>query len=108
MSTRVPKGHLWLEGDNPTRSQDSRQFGPVPFGLIRGRALCKVCFNWSMCIGFASAAHFDHICRLNKSVSTYSHHADYTLKGREFSLDYVSLNIWLFVNQDWTDYQFWA
>lgn len=25
----VPYGHLWLEGDNPDSSQDSRDFGPV-------------------------------------------------------------------------------
>ncbi|XP_063233387.1 mitochondrial inner membrane protease subunit 1 [Bacillus rossius redtenbacheri] len=38
----VPRGHVWLEGDNYGNSSDSRQFGPVPEGLIRGRAVCKV------------------------------------------------------------------
>ncbi|PJF17253.1 hypothetical protein PSACC_02931 [Paramicrosporidium saccamoebae] len=39
---QVPKGHIWIEGDNSTKSHDSRDFGPVPYGLLRGKALCKV------------------------------------------------------------------
>ncbi|XP_071452624.1 mitochondrial inner membrane protease subunit 1 [Hetaerina americana] len=38
----VPRGYVWLEGDNNSNSTDSRDYGPVPQGLIRGRALCKV------------------------------------------------------------------
>ncbi|TSM20269.1 Mitochondrial inner membrane protease subunit 1 [Bagarius yarrelli] len=37
----VPRGHVWLEGDNLQNSTDSRSYGPVPYGLIRGR----VCFK---------------------------------------------------------------
>lgn len=37
----VPPGHLWLEGDNPSHSTDSREYGPVPMALIRGRILCR-------------------------------------------------------------------
>jgi inner membrane protease subunit 1 len=38
----VPKGHVWLEGDNRTESHDSRAYGPVPKGLITGRVFMKI------------------------------------------------------------------
>ncbi|XP_056641355.1 mitochondrial inner membrane protease subunit 1 [Diorhabda sublineata] len=38
----VPIGHVWLEGDNSYNSLDSRSYGPVPQGLIKSRAVCKV------------------------------------------------------------------
>lgn len=39
----MPTGHVWLEGDNLQNSTDSRYYGPVPYGLIRGRIFFKVC-----------------------------------------------------------------
>uniref|UniRef100_A0A8C3K8Z5 Inner mitochondrial membrane peptidase subunit 1 n=1 Tax=Calidris pygmaea TaxID=425635 RepID=A0A8C3K8Z5_9CHAR len=41
-SRQVPKGHVWLEGDNLRNSTDSRCYGPVPYGLIRGRICFKI------------------------------------------------------------------
>ena len=38
----VPRGHLWLEGDNKNDSTDSRDYGPVSQGLVRGRALFRI------------------------------------------------------------------
>ncbi|KAK6626344.1 hypothetical protein RUM43_006655 [Polyplax serrata] len=38
----VPKGHVWLEGDNKYNSFDSWNYGPVPQGLIRGRVVCRI------------------------------------------------------------------
>ncbi|GIZ00459.1 mitochondrial inner membrane protease subunit 1 [Caerostris extrusa] len=38
----VPRGHVWLEGDNKSNSTDSRNYGPVPIGLLRSRAFCRV------------------------------------------------------------------
>ncbi|XVF55102.1 hypothetical protein PTKIN_Ptkin06aG0009400 [Pterospermum kingtungense] len=35
---KIPDGHCWVEGDNSSSSVDSRSFGPVPLGLINGRA----------------------------------------------------------------------
>ncbi|KAK2985752.1 hypothetical protein RJ640_025760, partial [Escallonia rubra] len=37
----VPKGHVWIEGDNIYATSDSRKFGPVPYGLLHGRVFCK-------------------------------------------------------------------
>ncbi|XP_065854127.1 uncharacterized protein [Euphorbia lathyris] len=34
---KVPEGRCWVEGDNLLSSMDSRYFGPVPLGLIKGR-----------------------------------------------------------------------
>lgn len=38
----VPRGHVWLEGDNSSNSFDSRAYGPVPQGLIKSRAVMRV------------------------------------------------------------------
>ncbi|XP_035992293.1 mitochondrial inner membrane protease subunit 1 isoform X2 [Fundulus heteroclitus] len=40
--TFVPMGHVWLEGDNLRNSTDSRNYGPIPYGLIRGRVCLKL------------------------------------------------------------------
>ncbi|KAI6660250.1 Mitochondrial inner membrane protease subunit 2 isoform X4 [Oopsacas minuta] len=36
----VPRGHVWVEGDNANRSVDSNVYGPVSQGLITGKLLC--------------------------------------------------------------------
>ncbi|KAJ8908512.1 hypothetical protein NDN08_005220 [Rhodosorus marinus] len=38
----VPDGHVWLEGDNPKNSRDSRSYGPVPLGLLHGKVIFKL------------------------------------------------------------------
>lgn len=38
----VPRGHVWLEGDNSDNSMDSRYYGPVPMGLIQSRVFCRL------------------------------------------------------------------
>ncbi|CAK8676520.1 unnamed protein product [Clavelina lepadiformis] len=46
----VPRGHVWLEGDNSAHSLDSRQYGPIPLGLVRSRVIIKLLpmrdFRW--------------------------------------------------------------
>jgi signal peptidase I len=41
----IPDGHIWLEGDNPRNSNDSRDYGPIPAALIVGRVMCRI---WPM------------------------------------------------------------
>jgi len=36
--TTIPVGTVYLVGDDPTGSRDSREFGPVPLALLVGRA----------------------------------------------------------------------
>ncbi|XP_051125785.1 uncharacterized protein LOC127247800 [Andrographis paniculata] len=38
----VPKGHLWVEGDNTHNSRDSRQFGAVPYAMVESRVFFVV------------------------------------------------------------------
>ncbi|PSC73932.1 Mitochondrial inner membrane protease subunit 1 [Micractinium conductrix] len=42
----VPRGHVWLQGDNFNNSTDSRHYGPVPYALLRGRVFLKVWPIW--------------------------------------------------------------
>ena len=45
-------GHVWLEGDNKEMSLDSRDYGPVPKGLITGKVFLTF---WPLsCSGFIS------------------------------------------------------
>lgn len=39
---QVPRGHVWLQGDNLLHSLDSRVYGPVPLALVRGKVMCQV------------------------------------------------------------------
>ncbi|MFC4118146.1 S26 family signal peptidase [Nonomuraea zeae] len=38
----IPEGHVYVLGDNPVNSADSRLFGPVPTGLIVGGVLRRM------------------------------------------------------------------
>ncbi len=41
------EGGWYAVGDNPSRSTDSRRFGPVPESRIEGVALCRIApFGW--------------------------------------------------------------
>ena len=47
----IPKGHLWLAGDNAEMSRDSREYGPVSMGLVKGKLVARVCIHCVMKIG---------------------------------------------------------
>ena len=38
---QIPEGHCWVLGDNQPESRDSRFYGPLPLGLIRGKVIAK-------------------------------------------------------------------
>ncbi len=38
----IPPGHMWIEGDNADVSVDSRGYGPVPVGLLRGKVIMRL------------------------------------------------------------------
>lgn len=38
----VPKGHIWISGDNAPFSRDSRVYGPVSMSLLQGKLLTRV------------------------------------------------------------------
>ncbi|CED82985.1 Mitochondrial inner membrane protease, subunit IMP1 [Phaffia rhodozyma] len=44
---RVPKGHVWLQGDNLSNSTDSRDYGPVPMALILARVEGRIWPTWT-------------------------------------------------------------
>ena len=35
---RIPKGHVWVQGDNLHNTVDSNKYGPVSLGLVVGVA----------------------------------------------------------------------
>lgn len=39
LMVQVPKGHCWVVGDNLPWSRDSRMYGPIPLGLVKGKVL---------------------------------------------------------------------
>ncbi|KAJ7293297.1 peptidase S24/S26A/S26B/S26C [Mycena rebaudengoi] len=38
----VPKGHIWIMGDNAAYSRDSRDYGPISMGLIHGKLFARI------------------------------------------------------------------
>ena len=51
---KVPPGHVWLAGDHRDHSADSRVFGPVPVGRIKGRA-------WMALVSWKNGPRWDRL-----------------------------------------------
>ncbi|KAF8213366.1 peptidase S24/S26A/S26B/S26C [Mycena galopus ATCC 62051] len=45
----IPKGHMWVVGDNAALSRDSRVYGPVSMSLIEAKVYARVKFSIYMC-----------------------------------------------------------
>jgi hypothetical protein len=39
---QIPKGYVWVQGDNLQNSADSRSYGPIPEALVEGKALARL------------------------------------------------------------------
>ena len=38
----IPEGHLWLLGDNPAESRDSRSYGPIPISSVHAKVAFQI------------------------------------------------------------------
>jgi len=64
----IPRGHVWIEGDNKPMSLDSRDYGPVSKGLIQGKVICKF---WPLSeAGFITAPKHKLVERLKAEMDT--------------------------------------
>ncbi|KAI5865584.1 LexA/Signal peptidase [Durotheca rogersii] len=45
MMIQVPHGHCYVVGDNLPWSKDSRDFGPLPMALIKGKVVARISVN---------------------------------------------------------------
>jgi mitochondrial inner membrane protease subunit 1 len=51
----VPRGHVWVMGENAACSRDSREYGPVSMALIRGTIVARVSARARRCLGYTYA-----------------------------------------------------
>ncbi|KAI5854549.1 mitochondrial inner membrane protease subunit 1 [Tricharina praecox] len=43
---QVPKGHMWVTGDNMPHSVDSRFYGPIPLAMVSGKIIARARHLW--------------------------------------------------------------
>lgn len=42
LELQIPEGHCWLAGDNAPESRDSRDYGPLPLALVKGKVIARI------------------------------------------------------------------
>ncbi|KXN89847.1 Mitochondrial inner membrane protease subunit 1 [Leucoagaricus sp. SymC.cos] len=67
----VPKGHIWISGDNAPYSRDSRDYGPVSMSLLQGKLLMRVSGRYCTmtCVCPDSEARYGHFGTSDYSVT---------------------------------------
>ncbi|KAK2461769.1 hypothetical protein APHAL10511_006232 [Amanita phalloides] len=53
----IPRGHIWISGDNANYSRDSRQYGPVPMSLVQARLTYRI-WPWQRFARFSNPMTF--------------------------------------------------
>lgn len=53
----IPLDHVWLLGDNPSNSNDSRYYGPMPVSKLQGKVFLKIGLRPRL-----------HCCRIDEEV----------------------------------------
>lgn len=65
----VPAGHVWLEGDNPRLSLDSRSYGPLPTRNLRGVAVARV--RWARASPCAVASALQRVLQTETTMRAH-------------------------------------
>ena len=90
MSHVVDPGQVWLSGDNPLNSTDSRAYGQVPLGMLKGRVMFKFALF---------PPHFNRIDYLPPSVKAEERPNEYYY-AKSYNLtrtDQMTRKDWLFL-----------
>jgi len=82
----VPPGHVWVEGDCPALSIDSRHYGPVPVEWIKGKLVARIWPLWKT-VDMVADPGIDGAT--NRRRSCYE--ADYRVRPHPIPLDEHSL-----------------
>lgn len=83
----VPDAHVWLEGDNRHQSTDSRDYGPVPICLVRGKIWARIWPLPSAC--WVRTKVIDHTRRDRERASARNAHAKQSSASRAVASDSV-------------------